>query len=182
MATLTEGNSLLRATLTEAGPDGTISGIAAAYDIPVQRGADLFELIRPGAFRGQLSAANRIPILWGHDHDSPIGRATRLSDSAERLTFTAKISENEDIPEARRALALLREGVVDELSVGFEWGTWSRTEAGDRVTYEHTKARLREISVVTFGALGREARVVTVNSEQVAWVAARRAALHALNS
>jgi HK97 family phage prohead protease len=177
----------LRAALdtSEEATPGVISGIAVAYNVDVPRGPRLAERVAPGAFSAQVKAPNRVAVLWQHDTDSPIGRATKLTDSEEHLRFVAKISEHEDIPEARKALALLREGIVDEISVGFEWGTWTeqRDEASGRTTILHTKARLREFSVVTFGALGRDARVVSVAaSGYVIDPAAMRARLDALRS
>jgi HK97 family phage prohead protease len=89
-----------------------------------------------------------------------------LTDSEVNLQFEALISRNADIPEARKAMALLEEGIVDEISVGFAWGTWEEKHKDEGFFIEHTKAALREFSVVTFGALGRDARVVTVAAER----------------
>jgi HK97 family phage prohead protease len=162
---------------------GTITGIAATYNVPVPRGGHLYEMLAPGVFRNQVGAANRVSVLWQHDWDSPIGRAVDLADSDQHLRFTAKITEHQDVPEARKALALLREGIIDEVSVGFDWGTWTEQRDEDDVTILHTKARLREFSIVTFGALGRDARVVSVASDkQVQQAAAWRARLMRLNS
>lgn len=164
---MTTHSSVLTAKVDDADAKaGTITGVAARYGVPVKRATGLFEQLQPGMFKHQLNAANRVAVLWQHDWDSPIGRATQLVDSAEMLRFTAKITENTDVPEARKALALLREGIVDEISVGFDWVNWSEQRSGSDTTILHTKGRLREFSVVTFGALGREARVVTVASDQ----------------
>lgn len=147
----------------ETALDGIIKGTAMAYGTNIPRGPGMAERVEPGAFRAQMNAANRIPVLWQHDRDNPIGRATHLEDKDNALTFTAKILTNADVPDARKVLALLAEGVVDEISVGFEWGSWKeeRGENGE-TTIVHEKARLRELSVVTFGALGRRARVHSV--------------------
>jgi HK97 family phage prohead protease len=115
-----------------------------------------------------------VAVLWQHDWEEPIGRATGFKDSPSQLEFTARISAHDDIPTARKALALLREGVVDEISVGFEWGTWHEEGTDDGLTIVHTKARLREFSVVTFGALGRAARVQSVAAEGIAVEVYRR--------
>jgi HK97 family phage prohead protease len=58
----------------------------------------------------------------------------------------------------------MREGIIDELSVGFDWVKWEEQRTDDGLLIVHRQARLREISVVTFGALGRNARAMTVNS------------------
>lgn len=174
----------LRAIIDTTDDSGVITGIAATYNVPVERGFGLYEMLNPGVFRAQLKAPNRVAVLWQHNADSPIGRATALEDSNKELRFTAKISDHEDIPEARKALALLKEGVVDEVSVGFEWGTWEEQRTESDLTIVHTKARLREFSVVTFGALGRDARVITVANDdhRAAQRAAMRARLASLNA
>lgn len=161
-----ERYTVLRAKITEADDAGTITGVAMVYGTPIQRGPGLYEQVEAGAFRAQMNAANRVAVLWQHDWESPIGRALDLFDKDGALHFKARISEHADIPEARKALALLREGYVDEVSVGFEWGTWKeqRNEAERSLTIVHEKSRLRELSVVTFGALGRDARVLSVAS------------------
>jgi hypothetical protein len=156
----------LRATLDAGDEPGTIAGVAVRYGVDVPRGPRFAERVEAGAFAAQLVDPARVAILWQHDGDSPIGRASALVDSASELRFVGRISESADIPDARKALALLREGLIDEVSVGFEWGKW-REERDDETgvtTIVHTKSRLRELSVVTFGALGRDARVLSVAS------------------
>ena len=160
----------LAATVADVNEEtGTIEGVAVRYNVDIPRGPGMFERVQPGAFTKQIADPARVSVLWQHDSDAPIGKVSALEDGAESLRFTAKISENADIPEARKALALLREGIIDEISVGFQWGSWveERSDDGD-LTIAHTKARLRELSVVTFGALGREARVLTVAAEVTA--------------
>jgi len=173
----------LTAKVSEA-KAGTIKGTALKYNVDVMRGEGLAERVSPGAFRAQLAAPNRVMVLWQHDWDSPIGRGVKLTDSTEELNFEALITENVDVPDARRALALLREGIVDEISVGFEWGTWheERDEKKHQLTIVHDKARLREFSVVTFGALGKDARVKSVASQGGLSVASYRARLAALQA
>jgi HK97 family phage prohead protease len=175
----------LRATIAPTELKGIITGQAVKYGIDIPRGPRLFERVEAGAFRAQLNAANRVSVLWQHDTDAPIGRATHLEDSDGGLQFKAKITQHADVPEARKALALLEEGVVDEISVGFDWGTWreERDEETGAYTIVHTKARLREFSVVTFGALGRDATVKSVASHgQPISIEAYRARLARLNA
>jgi len=171
----------LTAKVSEA-EAGTIKGVAVRYGVDVPRGEGLAERVSPGAFRAQLSAPNRVQVLWQHDWDSPIGRAVKLSDSGDELLFEALITENVDVPDARKALALLREGIIDEISVGFEWQTWHEERDKTHLTIVHDKARLREFSVVTFGAQGKQAKVKSVASKGGLSVAAYRARLAALTA
>lgn len=162
-----EHRTTLTAKIDDANAEaGTITGIAARYSVPVKRAQGIYEQMQPGLFKNQVRAPNRVSVLWQHEEDSPIGRATELIDSEQNLRFVAKITESPDVPEARKALALMREGIIDEISVGFDWGEWSEQRDDAGLTILHTKARLREFSVVTFGALGRDARVVTVASQK----------------
>jgi HK97 family phage prohead protease len=163
------------------GLDGIIKGTAIRYGKPVERMPGLFERVELGAFRAQLGAANRVLVLWNHNWDAPIGRATTLKDFDSELRFEAKVSTHEEIPEARKALALLDEQIIDEISVGFEWGTWHEerdSEAGT-VTIVHTKARLREFSITPFGAMERDATVKSVASAEADAQAASRALIRA---
>ncbi|MEI8082270.1 MAG: HK97 family phage prohead protease [Actinomycetes bacterium] len=144
---------------------GTLSGRAVAYDTKVDRGWCTMS-IAPGAFAKQIAAdPGRIKILWQHDTYEPIGKVTELTDTSAHLSISAKLSESPAIPAALRTLALLREGLIDELSIGFDWVKWEESTNKDGTVHlRHTQARLREISVVTFGAMGQKARVQTVNS------------------
>lgn len=164
--------------------DGIITGIAAAYDVKIARGENLFEMLSPGTFAAQVKDPARVPILFQHDDDSPIGRVRTLEDSPERLRFSAKISQDERIPDATKATAMLEEGIIDEMSVGFAWGKWEQVKDESGLTIVHIRSRLKEISLVTFGALGRQARVLTLASEQAVTinVAAIRESMARLNA
>jgi HK97 family phage prohead protease len=161
--------------------DGVITGIAAAYDVKISRGENLFEMLSPGVFAAQVKDPARVPILFQHDNDSPIGRVSTLTDSPERLKFAAKISQDDRIPDAVKATAMLEEGIIDEMSVGFAWQKWEQVKDETGLTIVHTRSRLKEISLVTFGALGREARVLTLASDAIN-VAAIRESMARLTS
>ena len=163
---------------------GTITGTAVRYGRRIERAPDLYEEVQAGAFRAQVGQPHRVAVLYQHQWEQPIGRVTALDDSDTELRFTARIIDHEDVPEARRALALLREGVIDEMSVGFSWRRWSDVVDGPARIVLHTQATLRELSLVTFGALGRDARVLTVAADTglVVDPQAVRARLHALDA
>jgi HK97 family phage prohead protease len=122
---------------------GLITGVAIRYNTPVERGRNLFEMVEPGAFAKQIADPARVSVLWQHDSDAPIGRATQLVDSSELMRFSAQITQHADVPEARKALALLREGIIDEISVGFQWQKWTEVREDDKLTILHTRGRLR---------------------------------------
>lgn len=152
-------------------PRGTIKGTGCVYGVEVDRGGGwLFLQLEPGCFAAQVPYASRVLVLWQHQDGSPIGKLSALEDSAERLRYVGRITENQDVPDARKALALLREGedgmpaVIEQVSVGFRMLKWIREESddGEKVLYRITEAHLEEISVVTFGALGDAATVEDV--------------------
>lgn len=75
--------------------------------------------IKPGAFRKTLKErGDRIPVLWQHNPDWPIGRPTALKEDRTGLHFDATISEATTF--GRDAMALLRDDVPLGMSFGFQ--------------------------------------------------------------
>lgn len=149
--------------------DGTVRGVAAAYNVKVDRGWGLFLRLLPGSFAEQLRDPARVKLLFHHQWENPIGRIRDLTDTKTQLRVSGQILAHDDRPLARQVLADLRDGLVDEFSVGFEMLKWRVIEEKNddgsmSYIYEVSRARLREISVVTFGAMGDKARIQSVNS------------------
>jgi HK97 family phage prohead protease len=157
----------LAAKVLKGAEPGSIKGTAIRYGVDVPRGYGLFLNVEKGAFVDQVADPSRVKVLWQHDEDTPIGRINDLRDISDRMDFGGRISTSEKVPQAETALELLRDEILDEVSVGFDILKFDRQidEENDRVTYIVKKARLREISVVTFGALGEDAVVKQVASE-----------------
>jgi HK97 family phage prohead protease len=160
---------------------GTLTGPICAYHRPVDSGWVTIEIL-PGAFSAQLKDPARVKVLWQHDWSEPIGRAVSFDDNTKRLSATARIIDDPKVPTAQKALALMRAGDIDELSVGFRIQKWTEEREGDDVLWKVSRAGLREFSVVTFGAQGRDARVTTVQSEHRATITDTRAALRRLTA
>jgi HK97 family phage prohead protease len=173
-STTTRPTAALAMTGLRMDPDkpGRITGTATKFDQVVDRGEGLGLEIAPGAFAAAAKDPGRVKILWQHDIESPIGHLTALTRVGDRLDVDGRISTSAAVPRAAEALALLRDGVIDELSVGFEWLQWVEREADGRHIFRVERARLLEVSVVTFGALERDATVKTVNSAN--WPQVRR--------
>lgn len=146
---------------------GLIAGTAAAYNIEVDRGYGMFLELLPGCFAKQVAEAHRVKLLWQHDVEEPIGVVKSLSDSPQRLEFVGRLSTSNAVPTAVKARELYADGILDEVSVGFEILKFERVEdlENDRVLYRVREAHLREISTVTFGALGQSAAVSAVHSQ-----------------
>lgn len=157
-------DSTFTASLDQFSETGTISGPVMRYGLKIDRGYGMSVEFRPGAFAKQVKDPTRVKVLWQHDRTEPIGRVTGLEDTATELRMSGQIANDPDIPTALKALALVRGGFIDELSVGVDWGRYDIQRENDQLHYVMHTATLGEISLVTHGALGRGARVQTVAS------------------
>lgn len=151
------------------GGDGrTIEGIAVPYGLAQRIDRDLTEQFRRGAFAHQVTAAHRVrlgrehPLLGG----TVIGKATELREDASGLWGAFRVSATAAGDET---LELVRDGVLDELSVGFRE---RQNRTLDNGVVERVKADLIEVSVVFMGAYGRGAVVTGVRSGLCAQCAA----------
>lgn len=123
--------------------DGTVTGYASLFGVP-DLGRDVVE---PGAFAATLSRRGGagVRMLWQHDPAEPIGRWLSLSEDARGLRVEGRL--NLDVQRAREIAALMADGAVDGLSIGFRTVTARRGSGGLR----HLLAvDLWEVSLVTF--------------------------------
>lgn len=159
---------LLEVRSAAKGGDGrTIEGIAVPFLQRQRIDATLVEQFAPGAFDHQIRAGG-VPghtVFFTRDHMSQggtlIGKATELRNDALGLWGSFRVSATDSGDET---LALIADGVLSELSVGFR-----AAKGGDFVepdgTVTRTRADLREVSVVMAGAYGQGALVTAVRSE-----------------
>jgi hypothetical protein len=140
------------------GDGRTIVGIAVPYDVEQRISSNLVEVFRKGVFRDVTRAANRVKLLFQHKTDAPIGRAIMLEERDGGLYGEFRISKTEAGDEA---LELIRDGVLSNLSVGFQ-PLKDEKRAG---VVNRIKAHLAEVSLVTFGAYGDAANIVAVRQE-----------------
>ncbi len=141
--------------------DGLFEGYASLFDAE-DLGRDV---IAPGAFSASLRkrGAGGIKMLFQHDPGQPIGVWTSLVEDARGLYVTGRLTT--EVPKAREVLALMRDGAVDGLSIGFR-AVKGRRDA--RSGIRHLKEiDLWEISVVTF-PMQPEARVLRVKASPFA--------------
>jgi len=91
-------------------------------------------------------------MLYNHDHGKPIGRVLKLTPTDKGLEFVAEIGVGSDfgLTETQKEVrALIAQGVLNTLSVGFiahDWA-WEGKDGRDVMVYK--SAELTEISVVT---------------------------------
>ncbi|MGO4525597.1 HK97 family phage prohead protease [Microvirga sp. 2MCAF35] len=135
--------------------DGVFEGYASLFGT-----ADLGkDVVMPGAFSDSLRkrGASDVRLLWQHDPGQPIGRWLLIQEDRRGLRVRGKL--NLAVERAREIHALMREGAVDGLSIGFrvERARAERPTGLRRLE----KLDLWEISVVTFPMLP-DARVETV--------------------
>ena len=130
------------------GDKGEITGYGSVFGVLDSYG----DRIEPGAFATTLS--QRMPkMLWQHDWTQPIGKWTEAREDATGLMVRGRLSLGTE--RGREAQSLLKDGVLDGLSIGFRTRT-ADWEGNTRVIRD---VELWEVSVVTFPA--NEAATVT---------------------
>ncbi|GGH13870.1 primosomal replication protein N [Alsobacter metallidurans] len=134
---------------------GVFEGYASLFGV-VDLGRDM---VLPGAFSESLArrGVSGVRLLWQHDPAEPIGAWTVLREDARGLFARGRL--NMGVARARELVALMRQGAVDGLSIGFKVGG-ARTDARSGVR-RIAKLDLWEISLVTFPLLP-QARVTAV--------------------
>lgn len=126
------------------GGDRTIEGIAVPYNTPTE----LWPGLREQFATGSITIDDQPPKLFSQ-HQVPIGtlEVDERDDGAHIIGRISATREGDDV------LALVRDGVLDRLSVGFL--PLEHTESIDdqgTITITRTKVVLREVSIVTFPA------------------------------
>lgn len=124
-------------------------GVFAGYASVFNRLDSQHDIVAPGAFRQTLAERRAdIKLLWQHDMREPIGLVEELREDAHGLYVKGRLLL--DIARAREAYALLKQGVISGLSIGYTPLRWQ--------TDPHKGIRrldaldLWEISLVTFPA------------------------------
>lgn len=130
--------------LKAANEEGVFEGYASVFDLE-DDGADV---VQRGAFTTSLKARGpqEIKLLWQHDPSQPIGVIDDIMEDARGLFVKGRLLL--DVARAREALALMRSGVLDGLSIGYraKKARHNRVQ-GVRILDE---IDLWEVSLVTF--------------------------------
>ena len=143
------------------GGDGrTVVGIAVPYAKPQRIDERLTEQFAAGAFKHQIRAAHRVKFAREHLSlgGSLIGRLDVMRDDVAGLYIEARVART---PLGDETLALLADGALSDLSIGFR-ARQDRRLPGNVI--ERVTADLREVSVVLEGAYGEGALVAAVRS------------------
>lgn len=125
----------------------TFEGYAAAYG-NVDSDNDIIEA---GAFAKSIKEgfpAKRIKVLWQHKADQPIGLPIDMREDSKGLWVKSRISRTEKGDEA---IELMRDGVIDRMSVGFSIPGGKSTIDGQGIRHIY-EGKLFEYSLVTWPA------------------------------
>ena len=138
----------------EPDDDGRFSGYASVFDV-VDNGMDV---VAKGAFTKSL--ANRKPkMLWQHDTQQVIGVWDEVAEDERGLYVKGRLLK--DVSKGREAMALLRAGALDSMSIGYR--TKEAINEGSGRVRRLVEVDLFEISLVTFPMLD-DALVTDVKS------------------
>ena len=128
-------------------PDGAIEGYASLFGA-VDQARDM---VMPGAFTQTLRqrGVRRVPLLFQHDPAEPVGVWLELREDFRGLYARGRLIP--DVARGRELLALLRNGAIDGLSIGYRT-VRGRIDPATRIRALH-QVDLWEISIVTFPLL-----------------------------
>ena len=129
--------------------NGFFSGYASIF-FEVDQGGDI---VMPGAFSTSIArkGASGIRLLFQHDPGEPVGRILRLYEDQRGLRVEGSLTPG--VPRADSLRALVRDGALDGLSIGFRTirSTRDRSSGHRRLL----QVDLWEISIVTFPMMER---------------------------
>lgn len=141
--------------------DGEFEGYASTFG-NVDNGGDIAV---KGCFMASLRArpASAVKMLWQHDRDDIIGQWLEMREDDRGLYAKGRLFIS-DIQQAREAHFLMKSGVLDGLSIGFQClkDEWDSVNSVRRLV----EVDLREVSLVTF-AMNELAAVQSVKAGEL---------------
>lgn len=141
----------------EPDQDGSFEGYASVFDV-VDNGMDV---VAAGAFRKSLGSGRKVKMLWQHDMKQPIGVWDEIREDDRGLFVKGRLLK--DVQKGAEAMALMRAGAIDSMSIGYKTKE-AVPEGGGRVR-KLTEVELFEVSLVTFPMLD-DAQVTAMKSIQ----------------
>lgn len=125
----------------------TVRGLAVPYGVEIELFDGYFETIAPGALADRAEDATSLKLFYRHNE--PIGLIISITETDAGIEIEARFS---DTQAARDAYQLVRDGVIDRLSIGFIPLAFERTEDEAGIHTTITSLDLREVSLVPFPA------------------------------
>lgn len=138
----------------EPDEDGSFEGYASTFG-NVDQGMDIVER---GAFANSI-AARKPKMLWQHDVRQVIGVWDEMKEDERGLFVRGRLLK--DVRLGREAMALMRAGALDSMSIGYRVKE-AAEDGGGRVR-RLLEVDLFEVSLVTF-AMNEAATVTAVKS------------------
>lgn len=132
---------------------GVFEGYAAVFGNEDLGG----DIIEPGAFKKTLQENPRMPILWQHDPREPIGVTLEAYEDTHGLRVQGQL--NLETSRGREAYALLKQGALKGLSIGYD----TIKEVWEGNIRRLKEIRLWEWSLVTF-PMNPQAQVTAVKA------------------
>jgi HK97 family phage prohead protease len=157
------------ATVVDVDTDrGTIDALLVSYGQRAQIDHDLFEEFTRGAFASAVSAPHRVKVSnQQHDMKVTIGKATEIREEGDAVYARLHIA---DTAAGRDVMTLLREEILDELSIEFlpqkRYMKVEKLPEGGLLV-RHERAVLKGVSPVAHGAYGRGSRVLAVRAQTI---------------
>jgi len=151
------------ARLATLGPDA-FEGYASVFGVADGAG----DVVAPGAFARSLRARPpwRVRMLYQHFAHEPIGVWEAMVEDARGLYVKGRVVT--DVQRGREVMALIADGALDGLSIGFRTRKAARDPAtGHRILQD---IELWEVSVVTF-PLSQQSHVTAVGAKRGALAA-----------
>ncbi len=143
----------LRFEVKQLDEAGVFEGYAAVFGNEDLGG----DIIEPGAFTKTLQENPNMPILWQHDPREPIGVTLSAVEDGRGLRVRGQL--NLETSRGREAYALLKQGALKGLSIGYD----AVKELWEGTTRRLKEIRLWEWSLVTF-PMNLQAQVTAVKA------------------
>jgi uncharacterized protein len=133
--------------LKQVSEEGAFEGYASLFDLEDMGG----DVVAPGAFRASLSrrGAGGVRLLFQHDPGQPVGVWRDIREDVKGLFVRGQLLL--EIARAREIHALMQQGALDGLSIGFRTVKAEKDRKAGRRRL--TEIDLWEISIVTFPLL-----------------------------
>lgn len=119
----------------------TFTGYASVFDYQ----DDQRDVVKRGAFTKSIARQSSVKMLWQHNPHDLIGKYTNLKEDTKGLYVEGEICLNTE--KGLEAFALMKQGALDSLSIGYKTKDFDIDTKGVRSLKE---LDLYEISPVTF--------------------------------
>ncbi len=148
--------------IKEISEEGVFSGWGSIFGNKDNGG----DIVVAGAFAKSLAdhrqKGTKVKMFWQHDPHQPIGKWIDMAEDGKGLYVEGKL--NMGVQRGREAYALLKEGDIDGLSIGYSVIDAEPDEKRGALLLKQVK--LWEVSVVSM-AMNERARIESVKSERM---------------